>query len=454
MLRNFSFYLAAITTSMVLTVDAQSVHQYPEVGMPAPDFILKNVKYYPTKTVTVEQLKGKFVILDFWNKYCVSCIQSFPKVNELRSKFSGTNLEIMLVGLDDVGIEQLYDKFQVKFGLNIPVAFDSVTYSKFVHQAVPQIFWIDPAGVIQAITSSPEFTEENIQAFIEGRPFKFRNTSYKASLIKDSYNKNIPFLFRGNGGEVQMSDVLYRSLLVPTLSEMISSLFPASISRYLTVYAESRTLQGSTIPLFLYNAAFTGKSQWGYSDTLYTTHYPFPLIEASDRSPFYHHDGRINEQTYWYSATVPESQVSMAGFMNVMQRDLEAYFGYTARLEKRVLPYWRLTFQGDAFSALRSKGGTREFDMEFTHMSVRNFPFQEWLKAMIDFGFQSSIMPVIDETGFGGNIDLDIQVDTTDPTDIKRAFKEVGIEMVKAEKEFQVIVIRDPASENESTATN
>jgi hypothetical protein len=53
-------------------VNAQSTDTgykcYPEVGKPCPDFTLNNVAYYSKKKVSLNDFKGKWLILDFWNK--------------------------------------------------------------------------------------------------------------------------------------------------------------------------------------------------------------------------------------------------------------------------------------------------------------------------------------------------------------------------------------------------
>jgi hypothetical protein len=54
---------------------------YPEVGKPCPDFTLHNIEYYSKKEASVKDFRGKWLILDFWNKGCGACIASFPKIN-------------------------------------------------------------------------------------------------------------------------------------------------------------------------------------------------------------------------------------------------------------------------------------------------------------------------------------------------------------------------------------
>lgn len=56
--------------------------QHPEIGKPIPEFQLENIGNFKKSKMATADFKGRFVILDFWNKNCVSCVQSFPKLND------------------------------------------------------------------------------------------------------------------------------------------------------------------------------------------------------------------------------------------------------------------------------------------------------------------------------------------------------------------------------------
>lgn len=77
---------------------------YPEIGKPCPDFVLKDVINYPKKEVRLNDFKGKWLILDFWDRDCTACIESFPKINALQKEF-GDKVQFILVGDQDKGIQ-------------------------------------------------------------------------------------------------------------------------------------------------------------------------------------------------------------------------------------------------------------------------------------------------------------------------------------------------------------
>lgn len=111
---------------------------------PAPDFAL------PTSsgTVSLHDLRGKVVYVDFWASWCGPCRQSFPWMNSMLEKYRSQGLVIVAVDLDktrDAAGEFLY-AFSPKF----TVAFDPAgkTAEAYRVEAMPSSFLVDRDGKI------------------------------------------------------------------------------------------------------------------------------------------------------------------------------------------------------------------------------------------------------------------------------------------------------------------
>ncbi|CAH9017700.1 TlpA family protein disulfide reductase [Candidatus Nitrosacidococcus sp. I8] len=54
-----------------------------------------------SEQITLKQLKGEVVYLDFWASWCIPCLKSFPFLNNLHHKYSQQGLHILAVNLDE-----------------------------------------------------------------------------------------------------------------------------------------------------------------------------------------------------------------------------------------------------------------------------------------------------------------------------------------------------------------
>jgi thiol-disulfide isomerase/thioredoxin len=65
------------------------------IGRPLPYFALKNLD---GKTVSLADLKGKVIVLDFWATWCVPCVKSFPAMQLVADKYKGDpNVRILFI---------------------------------------------------------------------------------------------------------------------------------------------------------------------------------------------------------------------------------------------------------------------------------------------------------------------------------------------------------------------
>ncbi len=67
------------------------------VARPAPDFTLPT---WDGGSVTLAELRGKVVYLDFWASWCAPCRRSFPWLNRLHVQYQPHGLEIVAVNID------------------------------------------------------------------------------------------------------------------------------------------------------------------------------------------------------------------------------------------------------------------------------------------------------------------------------------------------------------------
>lgn len=119
--------------------------------------------------INLEKLEDKVVILDFFDTYCGTCIQSMPKLQKLQDKMKN-KVQIITVGWQDrATLEKFYEgnQFLKENKVNIPVIYaDVYLKERFPHQGVPHVVFLYK-GKVQAITGSDFIKEANILELIE-----------------------------------------------------------------------------------------------------------------------------------------------------------------------------------------------------------------------------------------------------------------------------------------------
>jgi len=113
--------------------------------------------------VTLDDLQGKVVLLDFWATWCGPCREALPHIRDVAKKFQGQPLVVLSVSLDSD--ERKWKEFVVKNEMTWPQycdgGFTGPIAKMFGVTAIPHTFTIDADGVLQ---------EEHVgDASIEGK---------------------------------------------------------------------------------------------------------------------------------------------------------------------------------------------------------------------------------------------------------------------------------------------
>lgn len=118
-----------------------------EAAAPAPELSLPGIN----TTVTLSELKGKVVYLDFWASWCGPCRQSFPFMNELLAKYQAKGLEVVAINLDQQRSDA--DQFLSQVPARFTVAFDAKGESarRFEVKGMPSTFLIGRDGKVVAV---------------------------------------------------------------------------------------------------------------------------------------------------------------------------------------------------------------------------------------------------------------------------------------------------------------
>jgi thiol-disulfide isomerase/thioredoxin len=76
-------------------IDLHGTSGFKTFGKPAPE--LQVAEWVKGKPVTLAELKGKVVLLDFWGLWCGPCRRALPGLTELHKKYAGDGLVIIAI---------------------------------------------------------------------------------------------------------------------------------------------------------------------------------------------------------------------------------------------------------------------------------------------------------------------------------------------------------------------
>ena len=122
------------------------------VGDPAPDFSVKAVTG-GSGNVSLRSLRGKVVLVDFWGTFCEPCKKSFPKLQELESRYEESGLRIVGISEDEAEDQDKIPGFAHSYGAKFTLGWDQdkTIARSYKPDTMPSTFVIDKKGVVRYV---------------------------------------------------------------------------------------------------------------------------------------------------------------------------------------------------------------------------------------------------------------------------------------------------------------
>jgi cytochrome c biogenesis protein CcmG/thiol:disulfide interchange protein DsbE len=124
----------------------------PLIGQKAPPFSLRPVGGGPP--MTLESLRGRPVVVNFWATWCMPCLQEHPDLQAAARRFGDQAVFLGVVYEDQ---ESAVAQFLARYPSAYPALMDPETRTAIAYgvQGVPETYFIDPQGVIVAKYAAP-----------------------------------------------------------------------------------------------------------------------------------------------------------------------------------------------------------------------------------------------------------------------------------------------------------
>ncbi|MCC6207532.1 MAG: TlpA family protein disulfide reductase [Gammaproteobacteria bacterium] len=132
--------------SIVLALSAFCGLAFASADREAPDFTL------PTDhgDITLSQLRGQVVYVDFWASWCGPCRKSFPWMSDLQGRYEAQGLKVLAINLDSD--RALGEKFLARYPARFTVAYnpEGDIAEAYGVTGMPTSYLIDREGHIHA----------------------------------------------------------------------------------------------------------------------------------------------------------------------------------------------------------------------------------------------------------------------------------------------------------------
>ena len=153
-----------VVPSILLTLSGCYSGSRPSrIGAAAPDFTVRD----SDRTVTLSQLRGQVVVLNFWATWCPPCLEELPSLVRMQQRMKSHGVIVLAVSVD--ADENNYRRFLKDHDVNLlsvrdPDQKSSGLYGTF---KFPETYVIDRNGVVRRkFIGAVDWTEPEVIDFL------------------------------------------------------------------------------------------------------------------------------------------------------------------------------------------------------------------------------------------------------------------------------------------------
>jgi len=387
----------------------------------------------------IHDFKGKRLLFCYWGIHCTSCLIEMPKMLQLQNQFKD-KLQVVYFTDDkysDIKQELMKSKWLTAKILDaerhITMIYDDTQLIRLFPSASYGLqLWIDETQVLRARSTEPA-NANNLQAFLSNNKINLPNYFYP-----DLYDAK-----KWLSNRIGFQDHLITYSILTKFDEKFG------ISGQVVIEKDSLSLKITGLNainksiLELYRTAF-GLGNRFRQPLLLETNDSVKYVEDSTQNII---EWERNHKFCYAIKLIPEDSTNI---YVKMQTDLDIFFHLRSKMETRNIKCWVLKQ-----TASKDISSTRGLEPEFETISdgydhyklvVHNYPISDFFCTQIAGTYlpenEIGFCPIINETRYKGNIDLELPITSSIPL-LKKSLKTFGLDLVEEYRPMLVLVLKE-----------
>ena len=152
---------------MITLISTCSASMALEEGDKIPEFDIASI-YENQPNISLKDLEGKTLFIDFWASWCAPCITSLPLYNEIYDKYQDQGLEVIAVNVDNPIEDGLDFLLDTPLDFLIPQDPEGDVSEMFGVIGMPSSYLVSPDGDVRLVhmgfrNGDIDIIEEEIQ---------------------------------------------------------------------------------------------------------------------------------------------------------------------------------------------------------------------------------------------------------------------------------------------------
>ncbi|TCD28628.1 TlpA family protein disulfide reductase [Pedobacter psychrodurus] len=412
-----------------------------EVGDTIPDLNLSYKLNGKQLSINTRELRGKLLILDFWNIWCSACISAMPEMVKLENRFKEDLRTLLVTNNTQPQIDKQFKAIAsrpnddhtvpgVPEGIGSITA-DTILHQLFPHRAVPHHIWIGKDGKVKFIARGTDATAENVNALLQEKKIDL-------VLKKDTGSFNFKAPLYLDGGGRQLKNLKFYSMLYKEAGEWQNSM-KAEETDTLTKTYRFRCINFLLLNL-IRESTLAGYRQKFYHDNRL-------VLEVKDSTRFYHpvnyaDNSRWRTENQWcYDVAIPLINKPLRD--ELMMADLNRLLPYHIAIEKRNITCLAIVKRGK-----KKKFAGNETDPHAIRQKkdrsfeIVNGTFSELIARGLSAIDSDQALPVTDDTGYTGKVTLRLST-MFNLEVIRKDLHGYGLDLIEKKMDTEMLVIRD-----------